>query len=88
VDKDKTAEEIQKRQQALKELQENPVHQEVLRRLKTRLQTKRKAQRSAHQQSDTMTVFRLEGEIAGVEEALNIYDAQATEKKDNPTIQY
>jgi len=35
-----------------------------------------------------MTVFRIEGEIAGVEEALNIYDAQAAEKTDSPTIQY
>jgi len=64
------------------------VHQEVLRRLKTRLQTKRKEQRSALLQSDTMTVFRVEAEIAGVEEALRIYDAQATEKTDMPTIQY
>jgi len=35
-----------------------------------------------------MTVFRVEAEIAGVEEALRIYDAQATEKTDMPTIQY
>jgi hypothetical protein len=33
-------------------------------------------------------VFRVEAEIAGIEEALRIYDLQASEKKDVPTIQY
>jgi hypothetical protein len=35
-----------------------------------------------------MLVFRIEAEIAGLEEALKIYDAQAADKKDVPTIQY
>jgi hypothetical protein len=38
--------------------------------------------------SDQVLVFRLESEIAGVEEALKIYNLQASDKKDVPTIQY
>ena len=76
------------RQQDLKELRENRVLQEVLSQVRTRVQTKRKEQRSALVQSDLKTVFRLEAEISGVEEALKIYDAQAAEKQDVPTIQY
>ena len=76
------------RQQDLKELRENRVLQEVLSQVRTRVQTKRKEQRSALLQSDSMKVFRLEGEIAGVEETLRIYDAQMADKKEIPTINY
>jgi len=35
-----------------------------------------------------MAVFRLEAEVNGVEEALKIYDAHLTDKKEIPTVNY
>jgi hypothetical protein len=52
------------------------------------VQTKRKEQRLALGQSDAQLVFKLEAEISGVEEVLKIYDSQASDKKDVPTIHY
>ena len=75
--KNKELQENQQEMEAqLARLQDNKIFQVLLTQLSQLLKTKRKEQRSALQSCDNMLVFRLEGEISGIEEFLKLYDGQ------------
>ena len=76
MDNKMVAENHQKLEAALRQLEDNPVLKEVLTQLTHLRQTKRKAQRSALLKSDSQGVFRLEAELSGIDEFFNIYNGQ------------
>ena len=83
-----TPEETQLHKQDLHQLQENKVFKEMLIQLQTRLTNRHRAQRLELQQCNKDKGLLLEGVIVGLEEALNIYNAQIADKPQSPTIKY
>ena len=87
----KSPEETQQEMQAqLAQLEDNKIFQVVRAQLHQLLKTKRKAQRSALQSSDSMGVFKLEAELSGIEEFFKVYEAQIAKldklSQDSPTV--
>ena len=87
----KSPEETQQEMQAqLAQLEDNKIFQVVRAQLHQLLKTKRKAQCSALQSSDSMAVCRCEAEISGIEEFFKVYEAQIAKldklSQDSPTV--
>ena len=76
MDNKTVAENRQKLEAALRQLEDNPVFKEVQTQLTQRRQIKRQEQRSALLKSDNMGVFRAEAEIEGINQFFKVFEGQ------------